>query len=91
MPVFNGIPFDGTSKITAESVTMTKKLQPLLAGLLLLCAPLATQANPDAAKRIAEQQTGGKVLSVRPAPSRPGYMVKVLLSDGRVRTIYVQP
>jgi hypothetical protein len=42
---------------------------------------------------MARQSTGGRVLSVKPSndPNKPGYLVKVLLGDGRVRTVYVNP
>lgn len=74
-----------------------KRLYPLLFVLLLGLAPLAAptfaQSGADAAAQIARAQTGGRVLSVRPSddPGRPGYEVKVLLDDGRVRVLFINP
>ena len=47
---------------------------------------LATSA--DSAAERARQETGGRILSVQPSndPARPGFIVKVLLQDGRVIT-----
>jgi hypothetical protein len=69
----------------------------LLAGILaislMLTQPLTAQSERDVAAEMARQSTGGRVLSVKPSndPNKPGYLVKVLLGDGRVRTVYVNP
>ncbi len=74
-----------------------KRLYPLLLVLLLGLTPLpptlAQSSGADAAAQIARAQTGGRVLSVRPSdnPQRPGYEVKVLLDDGRVRVLFINP
>ena len=73
-----------------------KQLYALLLALLLSLGPLSpapAQSGADAAARIAQSQTGGRVLSVRPSnnPQRPGYEVKVLLDDGRVRVLFINP
>ena len=67
-------------------------------GLLLMCmlSLLATTtaaqlSDADTAAEIARTQTGGRVLSVTPLPDGPGYEVKVLLGDGRVRTLHIDP
>lgn len=76
---------------------MMKRPYLLLLALLLgsgsLFPILAQQSNADAAAQIARAQTGGRVLSVRPSDDagRPGYEVKVLLDDGRVRVLYINP
>jgi uncharacterized membrane protein YkoI len=60
---------------------------------LLLGQPVQAQSGRDAAAEMARQSTGGRVLSVKPSddPNRPGYLVKVLLGDGKVRTVHVNP
>lgn len=58
---------------------------------LLLTAATAHNAGADAAAEIARAQTGGRVLSVTPHPDGSGYTVKVLLDDGRVRTLHIDP
>ena len=68
----------------------------LTLGLVLLCAvpaQAAAQSGADAAVEQARSQTGGRVLSVRPSPdpNRPGFEVKVLLGDGTVRVLYINP
>ena len=62
----------------------------LIAASLLLGVAVA---NPQQAAEQAQSETGGRVLSVTRSddPQRPGYWVKVLLGDGRVRTVYVRP
>ena len=74
---------------------MKRHLQRLALTLALLLAAAAApaQSGADAAAQIARAQTGGRVLSVRPSsnPQRPGYEVKVLLDDGRVRVLYIDP
>jgi hypothetical protein len=73
------------------------RIYPLILALLLSLGPLtpapAQQSGADAAAQIARSQTGGRVLSVRPSnnPQRPGYEVKVLLDDGRVRVLFINP
>lgn len=62
----------------------------LLLSLLVTAAP-AQQSGADAAAEIARAQTGGRVLSVTPDPSGSGYEVKVLLEDGRVRVLHIDP
>lgn len=63
---------------------------PLIAAALLLGV---AAASPEQAAEQVQSQTGGRVLSVTRSddPQRPGYWVKVLLSDGRVRTVLVRP
>ncbi len=67
----------------------------LALGLLVLTAlPIAAQpSGADAAAQIARARTGGRVLSVRPSnnPQHPGFKVKVLLNDGRVRVLFINP
>ena len=48
-------------------------------------------SGAEAAAAHIQQTTGGQILSVRanPDPNNPGWLVKVLLTDGRVRTIFV--
>lgn len=66
-----------------------------LAGAVMLAvitaAAPAAVANPEQAAEKARTTTGGRVLAVTPSndPNRPGYHVKVLLADGRVRIVYV--
>lgn len=47
--------------------------------------------DPDAAAAIVRRATGGKVLRVEPSNRGgvPGYRVRVLLDDGRVRVLNV--
>lgn len=54
---------------------------------------VANLCGPDAAAAQARSRTGGRVLSVRPSndPSRPGFEVRVLLGDGRVTVVFVNP
>lgn len=63
----------------------------LLASTALPLA--AQQSGADAAAQIARARTGGRVLSVRPShdPQHPGFEVKVLLSNGRVRILFINP
>ncbi|MDX1607185.1 MAG: hypothetical protein R3202_13420 [Candidatus Competibacterales bacterium] len=74
---------------------MKRHLQRLALTLALLLTATAAlaQSGADAAAQIARAQTGGRVLSVQPSsnPQRPGYEVKVLLDDGRVRVLYIDP
>lgn len=53
--------------------------------------PPAGLSFSDAASR-ARHETGGQVISVAPAEQngRAGFRVKVLLEDGRVRTLFVE-
>lgn len=69
-----------------------KHLSRLVLGLLLALGAAglpAQQSGADAAAQIARSQTGGRVLSVQPRGS--GFEVKVLLDDGRVRVLYIDP
>ena len=75
---------------------MTKRV--IAAQLLLLSALpptlLAQQsAGAEQAAAIARDSTGGRVLSVEPAANakKPSYRVKVLLQDGRVRVLRIDP
>ena len=73
-------------------------MKPLFTFILLLAvgfsshfAPLQAQllaTSADSAAERARQETGGRVLSVQPSndPARPGFIVKLLLQDGRVIT-----
>ena len=51
------------------------------------------QSAADSAADQARANTGGRVLSVRPSndPRTPGYEVKVLLANGTVRVMYINP
>ncbi len=68
-----------------------KRRHLLFALPLSLLLNTATADNADAAAEIARAQTGGRVLSVTPHPDGSGYTVKVLLDDGRVRTLHIDP
>ena len=62
---------------------------------LLLFSPLtwaqcSAAAGPDAAAECVRQQTGGRVLSIKPIPGQGGFHIKILLANGRVRTVAVQ-
>ncbi|MCP5158052.1 MAG: hypothetical protein H6975_01350 [Gammaproteobacteria bacterium] len=50
-------------------------------------------ADPDRAANAARRETGGRVLGVRGAErnGRPGYRVRVLQPDGRVRNFHYDP
>lgn len=64
----------------------------LWCGTLHSASLIAQQLSPaEAAAAYVQQTTGGQILSVRPNPdpANPGWLVKVLLADGRVRTIFV--
>ena len=67
----------------------------ILGASLMIAQPSQAQAQDerDVAAEKARQSTGGRVLSVRPSddPNQPGYLVKVLLGDGRVRMVYIPP
>lgn len=66
----------------------------VLGLLVAMTMPLAAQpSGADAAAQIARSRTGGRVLSVRPSnnPQHPGFEVKVLLSNGRVRVLFINP
>ncbi len=53
-------------------------------------APAEARLGPEAAAAIARERTGGRVLRVRPRrPGAEAYRVRVLLPDGRVRTVVV--
>ena len=62
-------------------------------SLLVMLAANAASASPELAAEQARQSTGGRVLSVEVStdPQRPGFLVKVLLGDGRVRVVHVNP
>jgi hypothetical protein len=85
-------------KIRANSrklliVRFLKRLAGIAGISLMLAQPLLAQSERDVAAEMARQSTGGRVLSVKPSgdPNQPGYLVKVLLGDGRVRTVHVNP
>lgn len=67
------------------------RLLTLTLALFVAATATAVASTPEAAAREAQRATGGQVLKVTPASGRPGYMVKVLLSNGTVRVIYVNP
>lgn len=49
------------------------------------------QIGADQAAAIVRDRTGGRVLNVRPTAEsgRAGYAVKILLNEGRVRTVVI--
>ena len=51
---------------------------------------LRQSADPDRAANAARQATGGRVLGVQGAEcdGRPGYQVRILQQDGRVRSLH---
>lgn len=53
--------------------------------------PRVPTIGPDRAAAIAREQTGGRVLDVRPLPNgeRASFAVRLLLDAGRVRTVVV--
>ena len=74
------------------------RLLVVLMGLLPLFPGLAQQgrdgscqaSSADEAVAIAQQMTGGRVLSVKPeGRNKPSYQVKVLDRDGRVRVVTI--
>ncbi len=72
---------------------MMRRCLLLFALPLSLCLSTATvhADDSDAAAEIARSETGGRVLSVTPHPDSTGYIVKILLDDGRVRTLHIDP
>lgn len=76
---------------------LKRYLATLLAGLLvvipLLMQPTQAQTARDIAAEKARQMTGGRVLSVSVSedPNVPGFFVKVLLADGKVRIVHILP
>ena len=71
------------------------RLRIALAALMLFVSLPSSRADqqqggrvsPGEAGEIASQQTGGRVLAVKPAAG--GYQVKILTPDGQVRYVFV--
>jgi uncharacterized membrane protein YkoI len=71
----------------------------LLAGVIFACRAVAAEPvvppppplaiGPDHAAEIAREQTGGRILDVRPASGSSAYEVRVLLNEGRIRRVVV--
>ena len=55
--------------------------------------PPRPSADPDRAANAARQATGGRVLGVQGAErdGQPGYRVRILQPDGRVRSLHFDP
>jgi len=74
------------------------KVERYLQGVHLQIAQLTTEAkqkktiNKATAAKIAQKRHGGKVLSVETKKSKSGiqYRVKILLDNGRIRTVTIK-
>ena len=73
--------------MSASKVTSSVSAALLLFFVAFTAPSLAGGMTAAQAGAIAQQQTGGRVLAVKPADG--GYQVKVLTPDGKVRYVFV--